>query len=305
MDPLFEKEWVRFNEKKWGLVAKVLDIKPDKGSSWALRTVFYYNKRGRLVMPGRNSHLPVLFECGSPKPETIESYKFEAVTKLAEKVAEAKPKASISFSPVIDDVRPFQWAGFNVTPRYTYMLTLDNWREKADKRLLRHARKAKEQGYYCELTNDIDLVQYCLGFSEERKGFSHSISNEHLRFLLDELGDNKLLASVCFSKDREPVGARLTLCTPGNMAHAWSAGINIEALRAGCNPLLFEFVVDELLKRNCNVLDLVGANIPGVAKAKSAFGGQLVTYYSIERKTLRNIIKQGYVWSRSADRSVV
>lgn len=303
MDPLFEKGWVSFNEKQWGLTAENIEILPAKGSSWVLRTVLYYDKNGRLVMPGRNSHLPVSFECCSPKPATIASAKTDAITRLVETVSAGKPKASLTFAPIIDDVRPFQWAGYYVSPRYTYMLPLQNWQKNTDKRLLRHARRAKEQGYYCELTDDIELVQHCLAFSEERKGFSHSVSTENVRFLLQQLGEEKLLASVCYSKDKEPVGARLTICTPGNIAHAWSAGINIEALRAGCNPLLFEFVADELLKRNCTNFDLVGANIPGVAKAKSAFGGQLTTYYSVERKTIRNIAKQGYQWLRSDDRS--
>lgn len=305
MDPLFEKGWVSFNERQWDITAETIEIKPDKGSAWLLRTIFYVDKKGRLVMPDRNSHLPVLFECNSTKPTTIASNKTEAISKLAEKVVEKKPKSNLIFSSIIDDVRPFQWAGFNATPRYTYILMLKDWREKADKRLLRHARRAKEQGFYCELTDDIKIIQECLRFSEERKGFSHRVSNENLEFLLGQLGSERLLASVCYSKEGVPVGARLTVCTPGDSAYAWSAGINIDALRAGCNPLLFEFVVDELLKRNCSSLDLVGANIPEVATAKSAFGGQLITYYSVERMTLRNLVKQSYIWLRRSERALI
>lgn len=305
MDPLFEAGWISFNERQCGLTAENIEITSAKGNAWSLQTILYFDKNGRIAMPVRNSHLPVTFECSSLKPATIASAKTEAITQLAEKIKAGRPKASLSFSPVIDDVRPFQWAGFDVVPRFTYLLQLDNWQEKADKRLLRHARRAKEQGYYCELTTDVELVQHCLGFSEERKGFSHSVSNENIHYLLDKMGEDKLLASVCYSRDKVPVGARITICTPNNMAHAWSAGLNIEALRAGCNPLLFEFVASELLKRNCTSFDLVGANIPGVAKAKSAFGGELTTYYSMERNTVRNIMKKSYQWLKSADRALV
>lgn len=304
MDPLFDQGWIRFNELQWDLRSERVQLVPDKGNAWKLETVLYYNKKDRLVMPGRNSHLPAIFECSSTKNSGAIQYKRDAITKLAELVKEGKPKAGLTFSPVIDDVRPFQWAGFNVTPRYTFLLHLDDWQTQADKRLLRHIRKAKEQGYYCELTDDFDLLQRCLEFSEERKGFTHSVSTKNIKKLAEWMGDEKLLASICFSSDGTPVGARLTFCEPEGMAHAWSAGIQIGALRDGCNPLLFEFVANQLEQRGCNKIDLVGANIPGVAKAKASFGGELTTYYSVHRNTVRNIMKDGYMWLRSADRSV-
>lgn len=293
-DPLFHPGWIEFNRQQWGLKAEVIELGPRKGTSWQLTTVLYTNRRGQLVNPPRNPHIPVHFECSSNKPSSINRRKRVALQALAERYQQYKIKGGINLSPVVNDVRPFQWKGLSATPRYTYHIGMNGYRDSIDSRVLKKASKAKTLGYYCETSNDFLAVQECLTEPENRNNFNHSVNETDLKKLNFLMGSDSFCAILAYNSEGKPAGARLLLYTEGGIAMAWSAGIKSEALKDGVNNFLGAYALEFFSNKNCKTFDFVGANIPPVAEMKEAWGGDLVCYYTIREQNIRNLARDAY-----------
>lgn len=297
-DPLFHPGWIEFNKTYWGLNAEVLEFGPKKGTAWELKTVAYTNKKGHLVNPPRNPHIPVEFSSSSEKPSSYNRRKRLAIQELAAYYAERKVKGGVNFSPVVNDVRPFVWSGMKASPRYTYHIQLDECFSRMDSGVLNKARKAKKIGYDCFVTSDYESVQECLRGPEERKGFDHSVTFEGLE-LLGSLLDKNFVCFLAVDNTGEPAGAWVRVFQENGLAIAWSAGIKSHALKDGVNNLLGEYALDYFSARGCQVFDFVGANIPPVAEMKEAWGGELVCYYTIRQPSIRNLARSAYFMAKN------
>lgn len=302
MDPLFNPGWVEFNERQWDVRAEQIELGPKAGSAWTLRAVLYRDQRGRLVVPPRNAYLPVTIDCAGSRAAVLNARKREAITALAERVCSSSVRGSLVFSPVIDDVRPFQWRGFDATPRYTYCIDLRDFDTNADPSVRNKVRKAQKNGYVCEVSTDFNAVQDCLLGPESRKSFDHQVDARGLALLHELMGVDAFTAVLCRSPSGAAVGARLHMFCPGGLAHDWSAGVKSEALRAGVNNLLCSFSFGLFAKRGCDVFDFCGADLPLVAAAKEGWGGSLVTYYALRHRSLRGVLREGYFWMKSMQR---
>ncbi|WP_445006038.1 GNAT family N-acetyltransferase [Halomonas mongoliensis] len=297
-DPLFHPGWIEFNKIYWGLNAEVLEFGPKKGTAWELKTVAYTNKKGLLVNPPRNPHIPVEFLSSSDKPSSYNRRKRLAIQELASYYARRKVKGGINLSPIVNDVRPFLWSGMEATPRFTFHINPHCYRQYIDSRTAKKSRKAIAAGYKCDITTDLDAVVSCLGESESRNDFDHQVSKEGLAILRDKMGDN-FVCFLAYDVDEKPAGARVTFYADGGMVMAWSAGVRTAALKDGVNNLLGEFVLDHFSARNCQIFDFVGANIPPVAEMKEAWGGELVCYYTIRQQSLRNLARSAYFMAKN------
>lgn len=300
MDPLFNSGWVTFNELHWGLRAEWIELEPRGSSKWRLRVLLYRDRSGSVVMPPRNPYLPVSFECSATRPYTRNHRKRDAIDAFAKLICARRVRGALAFSPIVDDVRPFQWCGFQAEPRYTYFVDLRNFSEDADPSVHNKIRKAQKNGYTCEITTDFDAVQGCLAEAEVRKIFDHKVDAHGLMDLHRLMGADAFLAILCRSVNGEPVGARLQMFCAGGVAYDWSAGVKTDALRNGVNNLLCDFSFKTLAQRGCISFDFCGADIPSVAAAKEGWGGRLVTYYRVRRRSLRSVLHEGYVWVKRA-----
>lgn len=293
-DPLFHPGWIAFNEEQWNLKAHPILLGPEKGTAWELSSIIYTKENGQVVMPPRNPHLPVHFECSSAKPGSINRRMRIALTELASLYARRGLRSSVTLSPVVRDVRPFIWKGMGVEPRYTYYIDLIGYPEGIDSSVIKKARKSRNLHYFCEVTDDLDAAHSCLNGPELRKGFDHKVEKEGLKKLLEYMGNDSFAVFICRDKEHNPVGSRVTLFQPGGMALAWSAGVKTEALKDGVNNLLGEFALQYFQNRGCTVFDFVGANISPVAEMKEAWGGELVCYYTIRQRNFRSMAREVY-----------
>lgn len=290
-DPLFDPGWIAFNEKAWGVRAELIELGPEKGTSWALKTILYKNKSGDLICPPRNPYIPIEFVTETTKGFSLVRRKRIALEALVKRYQCFGMRGVIPLATDVDDVRPFVWSGYRATPRYTFVVDLPAFDFSVDPRALKKAAKANELGYSCQFTDDLSSVQECLLEPEDRKGFTHAIDLAGLRELRAVMGVENFVCALTYNKNGDPVGARVLLCAPGGRVLAWSAGVKTSALRDGVNNLLGAFVIRDLLKRNYKELDLVGANIPPVAEMKEAWGGRLVQYFAVSEISWRSVLR--------------
>lgn len=286
-DPMLLDSWIDFNCEKWQLSSKKILLGPKKGTSWELQSVIYLNSKNQIVNPPRNPYLPVEFKSSSDSVFAMNNRKRQATEALLNEYLNHQIVSSINLSPLINDVRPFAWAGMRAEPRYTYYITLDGYRDRLRSGVLGKARKATKLGYTCELSHDFININNCLKGPESRKGFNHLIDAEDLSKLSDYMGDN-LICILAKNSEGMPVGAWVSIILEDGLALGWSAGVETNALRDGVNNLLGDFNLNYFHTLGCQAFDFVGANIPSVATMKEDWGGELVTYYTIKPQSPRN-----------------
>lgn len=293
-DPLFHPGWIKFNCDYWNLTAETIELNSEKENVWALKTIIYKNKKGEIVTPPRNPYLPVTFTSSSTAMVSYSRRRRVAFEALAEIYDQSNCKGSLVLSSDVNDVRAFTWGGFSATPIYTYYLDIQNYKKYADRRVLKHAGKAENKGYYIERTQDFNLVQKSLMASEQRKGFSHAVDAEGLKLLNEYMSSDYLHCYFVKNSMHEVMGARVLIVDGGNKVLAWSAGIDSSVLKDGVNHFMVEKLLDHYAKEGYEIFDFVGANIPPVAAMKEAWGGELVTYYALRQNSLRNLIINSY-----------
>jgi len=293
-DPLFNEHWVKFNEEKWWLKSELIELSPKNSNKWYLKSIIYKNKRGKIVNPPYNPYFPVYFECAAQKKPKLNQRKREAYSALADLYYKKGLFSGVNLSPVVDDLRPFIWKNMLVTPRYTYHIDLLNYEHNVRSSVINKAKKAKEKGYYCEVTSDFNAVIDCLKSVEKRKKFSHRIDVSDMKSLHDSIGNENFVAFIAINKDGVVKGTRVSIYEPGGRVIAWAAGIKKDALKDGVNNLLGEYSFNYFKEKECKVFDFVGANMHSVASMKEDWGGDLITYYNIRQRNFRNFVKEFY-----------
>lgn len=299
--PLALEGWHEFNRIKWGVRPHRVAFGQSEGDGARLDAVLYLNRRGRVYLPDDNPYLPVWFR---PSPTSFPSRSERRWLTLAEQLADemrARGMANAVDLPVgIMDGRPWRWAGFSVGAKYTYVVDLPYSPERMEKNSRSQLRRAERAGYRCERTDRLADAHVCLVETAARKGFRLDLSLRDLETARELLGDEHLRVYVCYGPDGMPAAANIVLHRPGGMALGWLGGVTSAHLSAGAFQLLEVFSMDDLAAAGASRYDLAGANIPGVARAKSQFGGRLTPYYFVNPVGLKPLAIWILEWLRPA-----
>ena len=196
-------------------------------------------------------------------------------------------------APEFDDPVPFIWAGYKLTPRYTYRISLhaseDNlWQDTAND-LRRKVKKAKKIGFSFhlakELTEWVTLVK-------------HQLSNGN-----DVMGgipdwEEKMCAIAAYLITIDGLRLYCVKDTEGNLmaagffAHYQTQAIFLhsvyhsDAANFGAVDLLMWQAILQAKAESCTSFDFEGSMIEGVEKFFRKFGAQPVPYLQIAKNQL-------------------
>jgi hypothetical protein len=213
------------------------------------------------------------------------------------------------------DVRPFQWADCEVTPRHTYVVDLSGDREEllmafsSDAR--RNVRDGRDAEYFdvrasadgsdhlrdpTPLGEDdgssvaergpeaIDRIVEQVRNRYESQGIQFGVSAAFVRDLYDRLPDGHVRPYTC-RVDGEFVGGILAM-EAGDAVYRWQGGVRTDAdVDVAVNDLLDWAVMRDAAVRDLAAYDLVGADDPRISRYKSKFAPELSPFYSIEGGT--------------------
>lgn len=284
--PLALEGWLRWNEDMWGIKAERVVYTKHGKEYPKLEGVLYTNKKGRVLMPPRNPYLPFQFSDSTNKNDRL-YVDYQDIMKLfVDDLLKRGLYGTIALPPGFIDARPFQWSNFIVAPKYTFIQDMNTDYEYA-KHIRKNINKALEKEYFVGSSSDWDAIVLCLRASEVRKGFSHSTSVKDLEKCADLLGDEVFRGYLVKDKEGKPVSGGLRLVLKGGITIDWSQGAIYEHLKNGVNQLIYDFVLKASKEAGAIGFDWVGANIPPVALAKSAWGVPLVPYLTIRQRDLR------------------
>jgi len=288
--PLELDGWVEFSRMKWSLDAERLRLTTNTSGLPCIQGVIYTDKRGRVVQPPRNPYLPMRFvstpTCSLPRLER----QWRSVSELAIHEFRRRGMAgAISLQPGINDLREWQWSGFPVSVKYTYVFRLPHAIESADSAVRKQISKANSAGFRCCRPADLSDVVQCLADTERRQGFEYDITIDDLVLAGKLLGEDCLRVYGCYAPNGRVASARVVLLHPEGYAVDWLAGTKTDDLRSGATQFLFQFVLDDLSESGSRLFDHCGANLRSVSAAKATWGGELVSYYTVRQPNFRYV----------------
>ena len=188
------------------------------------------------------------------------------------------------------DNRPFDWNGFELTPRYTYVLDLSPGAEalignfSSDAR--RNVRNTDDDAYEIENAGveRIGSVVDHLQTRHDNQGIHYPVDEAFVTDLARVLPDDSLHTYV-LTVDGEYAGGMIILEDAETM-YRWQGGARpVGDPGVPVNDLLDWHVITQGIERDRAQYDLVGANTPQLCEYKSKFGPDLVSYHVAERST--------------------
>jgi hypothetical protein len=278
---LFLDGWLKFNEEIWGFKSERVVYRLPGKELPSLEAVLYLDKRGRVRMPPCNPYLPLQFS-STPTEKNCQLYtQLTSVMQLfAEDVKRRGVSGSLAFLPGFLDARAFQWLGFDTTFRYTFVTKLPINTNEVDKRIKGHIEKAKKLGYRAQRTRNWDDVLYCLDKSATYQKFDNILSSSILHNLDKALSGN-LIGHISYDKENIPVSSQLRININNGATIGWQAGTDRDHIVYGVNQFLYNFSLQDMALLGGKTFDNCGANIESVARAKAAWGFDLVPYITI------------------------
>lgn len=239
----------------------------------------------KLTTPVLTPYGGVVYRPGAGKRESErESFNTACAEELISHLRGRYSHAFFVHSPGLADIRPFTWAGWQESVRYTYVLDLSDperiW-ELLEHRVRKVLRKAEST---LELGGPINIEQFCGLYEriyidrEKRPPIGSSTIKAFLKSAL-ESG----LAEMRTVRGRDgKVLSAMVFVYGDSMVFAWLSGSIPGKNSTGASSLLLWDAVRRYSGKYGS-LDMLGANIPSIAFFKKGFGGKLLPYYVTER----------------------
>jgi len=185
------------------------------------------------------------------------------------------------------DPRPFDWATFTETPRFTYVVELDADPERLRDRFSRDARSnIKEAGAACSISEAgqaaVRRITTQVQARHDEQDLEFPLTTDFVEELYRTLPEGYLRPYVC-RVDGEFVGGSLVL-DDGERVYNWQGTTKPDS-EYDVNDLLHWEVLRAAAARGASEYDLVGANDQRLSRYKSKFAPTLRTYHSLERSS--------------------
>ncbi|WP_224335658.1 lipid II:glycine glycyltransferase FemX [Haloprofundus halobius] len=184
-----------------------------------------------------------------------------------------------------DDPRPFEWNGFDVTPRYTYHVDLtpgpDALLDSFSSDARRNVRTDADYTVDVEGVDAIERIVEQVRRRHEEQGESYAVTPAFVTDLHRRLPDGCVRPYV-FRADGEFVSGMVTLAH-GDTVHRWQGGAKTDH-DLPVNDLLDWHIMRDAMERGETTYNLVGANNPRLCDYKAKFAPEVVQYHSLGRR---------------------
>lgn len=196
--------------------------------------------------------------------------------------------------PTHADPRPFDWAGFEVTPRFTYKLETDG--AGADELLGETSRSLRREIRDARET-DVTVTAEGADTGAARAVHEATVSRyeeQDREYPMDWPYVGELVAAlravdrcrVYAARENGEFLAGVTVLYSDEAAYFWQGGARTTHQGVEINSLLHWRIIEDLIenppRESVSCYDLMGANTERLCRYKSKFGATLVPYYTVE-----------------------
>lgn len=184
-----------------------------------------------------------------------------------------------------EDPRPFDWAGFDLTPRFTYEVDLTAGPERLFDAFSRDARSNVRDAEAACSVREGDRVALDRIVEQVRSRYLEQdvpfpVSDAFVRDLYDALPDGTVQPYVC-EVDGEFAGGSIVL-DDGECVYGWLGSV-VPAVEYDVNDFLHWHVIQRAADDGRSTYDLVGANDARLSRFKSKFAPTLRRYHELSR----------------------
>ena len=253
-----------------------LHLEPGRyGDMIQLRPLLYYNG-------------PVIKDFESKYPSVTESRQVEVIEVLLGELNGGRyASAELSNTFAFHDLRPFFRHGWQLFPRYTYIVPINDparhW-EQVEQNLRRLISRCERQGFHLEPSDDAGDFYSMHEKTYLRKGVQPYIGRDQfikLHQALKARGACQIYFAV--TPDGRRAAGEVVLMSKHPLTHTWMAGSEPDLLRTGASAFLRWKVFEDLHRRGYAFNDLTDAMNEHVAKFKSQLGGRLENSFVVHK----------------------
>jgi hypothetical protein len=294
VSPIELDGWIEWNCEKWNLRPLTIQV---HDHAPCVEMKCFLDRHRQIFMPPLAPYLPVAFRATPTEVQQKISRQWLEISELL--VAEISQIGLANFLLLpaeVTDVRAWQWAEYPVLLRYTYFLDFPYELQAVDRSVRNRCNHAARE-YTCRRADNMNDVVHCLKGTTERHHLPSRLSGFDLERAVELMGDS-FRAYVCYGPNAVPVSTQIALFAPGARALDWLAGTDSAYLTSGVAQLLTLYMLDDLQAAGASGIDFVGANVRGVAIAKSKWGGSLVPFFRIETPGIRRVLQAAGEWVR-------
>ena len=208
---------------------------------------------------------------------------------------------SIGTSTGLLDIRPFLWAGYKVTPFYTYKIDLSQGEETIWNNLRKNTRRdiniAKKKGINIMEQTDEISIDYVYSVTSSRYAHRHQRFPVHRSYLTDtfqQFGHTYIKTYVALYQGQIVTALSCTIYK--NTCCAWIGGTRTEESGLEANKLLYWDIITRMINNKYKYFELMGANTRHLCEFKSIFGPEISIYFGMNKSdTLGSLAEKLYL----------
>ena len=237
-----------------------------------------------LYTPEFLSHCALIYQSDSSNPSKKLSDHKAVLQEIGRfLIREKKSIVSISFPPSISDMQPFQWLGFKVNPKYTYLLNLT----KSEDQLLSsmsperrtNLKKAQKQNYEIKSFEKKDFQSL---LDHTLKKLNRAAYAKAIKKLLHEYANPENAIIEVVYQDSIPVSG--IFCIYYNEVAVYLIGAFDPKIGSeGAGSLAMWSSILSCKAHGVHSFDFSGSMVPNIERYFRGFGGELQTYFNITK----------------------
>ncbi|MDA8326971.1 MAG: GNAT family N-acetyltransferase [Nitrospiraceae bacterium] len=193
---------------------------------------------------------------------------------------------SLSLDKKIADMQPFIWKKFKVSPRFTYVLDLDNsiddiWKGMTNERR-KNIKKSIKDGFAVQKTVDFNKLRPLAVKTFERQG--EKKNSHYIDRILHEYARTGNCFAFLTTRDGSP--AAFTFCIYDSNTAFYLLGGHIDNCHHGAGTLALWESIKYAKEMGLKNFDFEGSMLPNIERYIRGFGGRMVTYYRVSKAGL-------------------
>jgi len=225
---------------------------------------------------------PLLYRPVDEKPQKTIANNLQIATALIVFLNQRYGLWILESSYLFTDMRAFQWAGFEITPRYTYLLELKEQQELEEgfsQSLRKKIRQAREmQPAVLISTDPAEFIRHYLA-SYKRHGLKALLAEKDLLKLLPDLLSLPQVKLFYLQFQNRIVASRIIVVDQTTIYDLLAGSIDETGLGSA---YLLAHILDSYAAQNYR-FNFLGADQSQIEQFKRSFGGQLVHGFLITK----------------------
>ena len=238
-----------------------------------------------ITMPPLTPYLgPVLFYPVGQKPSTRLSFEKEIIQLLIAQLPKTD-KFIQYFLPSFQNGLPFQWAGFDQSVRYTYVLSETFNINKCWDGLqgnIRRAIKKAEQEFTIEIADNSELLFQLKTEDYEEKKLELEFENSYLEDIYRALNANQIGQIIMAKDNNGNVSSAILLGWDSRSVHYISGALKPEFRSSGALSLLLWKGIQMASEKGLQ-FNFEGGMIESIEKYFRGFGAEPAPYFEVSK----------------------